>query len=121
LGYRLRLDQGRSQAQRSAAIRDDDRWARHSFHPCAFEESEGASADHHARMADLRREGSACGGDSRLVGEAEGPGDRRRAQVGARGAFDELLADYRTAFLRNDVEGLSSPQIVQTLQARLGS
>jgi len=72
-------------------------------------------------LPDLRREGSACGGDSRLVGEAEGPGDRRRAQVGARGAVDELLADCRTAFLRHDVEGLSRPQIAQTLQARLGS
>src|ERR1700730_8118397 len=34
------------------------------------------------------------------------------------GAIDELPADYRTAFLLHDVEGLSSPEIAQTLDVR---
>jgi DNA-directed RNA polymerase specialized sigma24 family protein len=29
--------------------------------------------------------------------------------------------DYRTAFLLHDVEGLSNPEIAQTLQVRLGT
>jgi len=37
------------------------------------------------------------------------------------GAIDELPADYRTAFLLHDVEGLSNPEIAQTLQVRLGT
>jgi RNA polymerase sigma-70 factor (ECF subfamily) len=37
------------------------------------------------------------------------------------GAIDELPADYRTAFLLHDVEGLSNPEIAQTLDARLGT
>ena len=37
------------------------------------------------------------------------------------GAIDELPLDYRTAFLLHDVEGLSNPEIAQTLQVRLGT
>ena len=37
------------------------------------------------------------------------------------GAIDELPVDYRTAFLLHDVEGLSNPEIAQTLQVRLGT
>ncbi len=37
------------------------------------------------------------------------------------GAIDELPADYRTAFLLHDVEGLSNPEIAQTLQVKLGT
>src|SRR5712664_3334749 len=37
------------------------------------------------------------------------------------GAIDELPADYRTAFLLHDVEGVSNPEIAQTLQVRLGT
>ena len=37
------------------------------------------------------------------------------------GAIDELPADYRTAFLLHDVEGLSNPEIAETLQVRLGT
>ena len=37
------------------------------------------------------------------------------------GAIDELPADYRTTFLLHDVEGLSSPQIAETLQIKLGT
>jgi RNA polymerase sigma-70 factor (ECF subfamily) len=37
------------------------------------------------------------------------------------GAIDELPAGYRTAFLLHDVEGLSNPEIAQTLQVRLGT
>ena len=36
-------------------------------------------------------------------------------------AIDALPADYRTAFLLHDVEGLSNPEIAQTLQVRLGT
>ena len=36
-------------------------------------------------------------------------------------AIDELPADYRTAFLLHDVEGLSNPEIAQTLQVKLGT
>ncbi len=34
-------------------------------------------------------------------------------------AVDELPADYRTAFLLHDVEGLSNPEIARTLQVKL--
>src|SRR5438309_11406133 len=37
------------------------------------------------------------------------------------GAIDELPADYRTAFLLHDVEGLSNPEIAQTLRVKLGT
>ena len=37
------------------------------------------------------------------------------------GAIDELPADYRTAFLLHDVEGLSNAAIAQTLQVKLGT
>ena len=37
------------------------------------------------------------------------------------GAIDDLPADYRTTFLLHDVEGLSSPQIAETLQIKLGT
>jgi RNA polymerase sigma-70 factor (ECF subfamily) len=36
-------------------------------------------------------------------------------------AIDELPLDYRTAFVLRDVEGLSNPEIAQTLQVRLGT
>ena len=35
-----------------------------------------------------------------------------------RSAIDELPEDYRTAFLLHDVEGLSNPQIAETLRTR---
>jgi RNA polymerase sigma-70 factor, ECF subfamily len=37
------------------------------------------------------------------------------------GAIDELPADYRTTFLLHDVEGLSNPEIAETLQIKLGT
>ena len=37
------------------------------------------------------------------------------------GAIDELPADYRAAFLLHDVEGLSNPEIAETLQVKLGT
>jgi RNA polymerase sigma-70 factor, ECF subfamily len=37
------------------------------------------------------------------------------------GAIDELPADYRTAFLLHDVEGLSNPEIAETLQIKLAA
>ena len=37
------------------------------------------------------------------------------------GAIDELPADYRTIFLLHDVEGLSNPEIAETLQIKLGT
>jgi RNA polymerase sigma-70 factor (ECF subfamily) len=37
------------------------------------------------------------------------------------GAIDELPVDYRTAFLLHDVEGLSNPEIAQTLDVKLGT
>jgi RNA polymerase sigma-70 factor (ECF subfamily) len=36
-------------------------------------------------------------------------------------AIDELPAEYRTAFLLHDVEGLSNPEISETLQVNLGT
>jgi RNA polymerase sigma-70 factor (ECF subfamily) len=36
-------------------------------------------------------------------------------------AIDELPADYRTAFVLHDVEGLSNPEIAETLHVRLGA
>jgi len=37
------------------------------------------------------------------------------------GAIDELSQDFRTTFLLHDVEGLSSPEIAQTLDIKLGT
>ena len=37
------------------------------------------------------------------------------------GAIDELPPDFRTAFLLHDVEGLSNPEIAETLQVTLGT
>jgi RNA polymerase sigma factor (sigma-70 family) len=37
------------------------------------------------------------------------------------GAIDRLPADHRTAFLLRDVEGLSYPEIAETLQIKLGT
>jgi RNA polymerase sigma-70 factor (ECF subfamily) len=37
------------------------------------------------------------------------------------GAIDELPEDYRTAFLLHDVEGLSNPEIAETLHVKLGT
>jgi RNA polymerase sigma-70 factor (ECF subfamily) len=37
------------------------------------------------------------------------------------GAIDELPADFRTAFLLHDVEGLSNSEIAETLQVTLGT
>jgi RNA polymerase sigma-70 factor (ECF subfamily) len=37
------------------------------------------------------------------------------------GAIGELPADYRTALVLHDVEGLSNPEIAQTLQLNLGT
>ena len=42
-----------------------------------------------------------------------------RSVLGA--AIDELPADYRTAFLLRDVEGLPYPEIAETLQIKLGT
>jgi hypothetical protein len=43
----LRLAQDRSEAERPAAIYDEHRRARYSFHSCPFEECECASGNHH--------------------------------------------------------------------------
>jgi RNA polymerase sigma-70 factor, ECF subfamily len=37
------------------------------------------------------------------------------------GAIEELPASYRAAFLLHDVEGLSNPEIAETLQVTLGT
>ena len=37
------------------------------------------------------------------------------------GAIDELPSDHRTAFLLHDVEGLSNPEIAETLDLKLGT
>jgi RNA polymerase sigma-70 factor, ECF subfamily len=37
------------------------------------------------------------------------------------GAIDALPEDYRTAFLLHDIDGLSNPEIAQTLQVKLGT
>jgi RNA polymerase sigma-70 factor (ECF subfamily) len=37
------------------------------------------------------------------------------------GAIDELPVSYRTPFLLHDVEGLSNPEIAETLHLKLGT
>jgi len=37
------------------------------------------------------------------------------------GVIDELPPDYRTAFVLHDIEGLSNPEIAQTLQVKLAT
>ena len=53
LGHRIRLAQGRGQAQCLSPVRDDDRRARHSFHPRPLAPSERDADHHHARLAGL--------------------------------------------------------------------
>ena len=53
LGDRLRLAQGRGEAERPAAVHDRDRRAGHSFHPRPLEACERAAAHRHARLARL--------------------------------------------------------------------
>ena len=43
-----------SEAERPAAVHDEDRWRRHSLHPRPLAPSECASGDHHARLAGIR-------------------------------------------------------------------
>jgi hypothetical protein len=54
--------------------------------------------------------------DHRELGVPEAAG---RTVLG--GAIDELPADYRTAFLLHDVEGLSNPEIAETLHVTLAA
>ena len=50
---RLRLAQVRSEAERPAAVRDDDRRRRHPLHPRSLEASERVAGHRHARLAGL--------------------------------------------------------------------
>src|SRR6266566_3913165 len=53
LGERLRLAQGRGEAERAAAVHDRDRRGRHPLHPRPLAARERAAADHDARLARL--------------------------------------------------------------------
>jgi RNA polymerase sigma-70 factor (ECF subfamily) len=56
-----------------------------------------------------------------LVEETEGPAIEAEVRSVLCAAIDELPADYCTAFLLHDVEGLSNPEIAETLHVRLGA
>src|SRR5215211_9080577 len=53
LGDRLRLAQGRGEAERPTAVHDRDRRARHPLHPSQVTARERVAADHDARLARL--------------------------------------------------------------------
>ena len=76
LGDRLRLAQGRGEAQRLAAVHDRDRRRGHPLHPRQVVARERATADHDPRLARLRH------GDDRLRRPADGPDRARRQRRG---------------------------------------
>ena len=89
LADRLRLAQGRSEAERLAPVRHEHRRGGHSFHPRAFEASERVAADRHARMARLDHRAVE---DRRSADEPDGPWRKRSGRVRRR---DSLVAGPR--------------------------
>ena len=69
--------------------------------------------------ARLRRARPARGAAARLVGRSRSPRSRRSCASVLTTAINDLPGDYRTAFLMHDVEGLSNPEIAETLHISL--
>src|ERR1039457_3599343 len=53
LGDALRLAEGGGETERPAAVCDDDRRARHPFHPRPLSAAECLALDHHARLTGI--------------------------------------------------------------------
>jgi RNA polymerase sigma-70 factor (ECF subfamily) len=70
------------------------------------------SSDDHGQDAEVAVDWSRRLKDPAIEGELKGV---------LRRAIDELPADYRTAFLLHDVDGLSNPEIARTLQVKLAA
>ena len=70
-------------------------------------------------LARLRRARPARGAAARLVGPREEPALQTELRDVLTTAIDDLPGDYRTAFLLHDVEGLSNPEIAETLHISL--
>ena len=94
LGHGLRLAQGRSEAQRLAAVRHDDRRRGHSLHPRALASSERLAADHDPRLArvDLR-----AAEDRRAAHRSDGLRRTCGGRVRSRHSFDSRLRLLRQA------------------------
>ena len=88
LGNGLRLAKGRGQAQRPAAIHDDDRRRRHSLHPCPLAPSERHATDHDAWLAGL---GVRAAQDRRPAHRSHGAWRTRRRRLRPGHAFDAGL------------------------------
>ena len=81
LGHGLRLAQGRGEAECPAAVRDDDRRRRHSFHPRPLASSECSAGDRHPRLAGL---GHRAAQDHRSAHRSDSARRQRRGRVRCR-------------------------------------
>ena len=66
----------------------------------------------------LRPDGRVGGAGDRLVTEADGPVLQAELQSVLRAAIDELPEEHRATFLLHDVDGLSNPEIAETLRVK---
>ena len=94
LGDRLRLAQGRGEAQRAAAVHDRDRRGRHPLHPREVAARERVAADHDARLARL---GHRAARDRRPAHRPDRARRTRRGRVRPRAAVPARLRLLRRA------------------------
>ena len=94
LGDRLRLAQGRGEAERAAAVHDRDRRRRHPLHPREVAARERAAADHDARLARL---GHRAARDRRPAHRPDRARRTRRGRVRPRAAVPARLRLLRRA------------------------
>ena len=94
LGHRLRLAQGRGEAQRAPAVHDRDRRGRDPLHPREVAARERVAADHDARLARL---GHRAARDRRPAHRPDRARRRRRGRVRPRAAVPARLRLLRRA------------------------
>ena len=94
LGDRLRLAQGRGEAQRAAAVHDRDRRRRHPLHPRELAARERVAADHDPRLARL---GHRAARDRRPAHRSDRARRTRRGRLRPRAAVHSRLRLLRRA------------------------
>jgi RNA polymerase sigma-70 factor (ECF subfamily) len=70
-------------------------------------------------VAGLRSEWPPGRAGARLDQQVEDPALQAEGAAAARDAIESLPADYRTAFVLHDMEGLSNPEIAEMLEISL--
>ena len=83
-----------AQAERPAAVHHRDRWARHSFHPRAFETRQCVAAHRHARLARLGRRAAE---DRRSAHRSHGAWRERVGCIPSGDSVDAGLRVFRQA------------------------